>query len=115
MPRKPPAPQPTLLGRDRNKVKFSNKGDGHTPQKSMQSLRDAARTIKAKVLGGPNQPSPLTKLSNNKVEAADTCLPFFKQALGENWRNFVTDPAGVQGAHQEAGTCLLYTSDAADE
>ena len=27
-----------------------------------------------------------------------------KLALGENWRNFVTDPAEVQGAHQTAAT-----------
>ena len=104
------------LGRDRNKVKFSKwgfyfKGDGKKLQNYMQSLSDAGRTQKARVPGGPNQPLVLTKISKNKVEvawpfavSADTCVRLLKRALGDNWRNFVTDPAGVQGAHQEAGT-----------
>ena len=104
------------LGRDRNKVKFSKwgfyiKGDGKKPQNSMQSLRDAGSTQMARVPGGPNQPLVLTKVSKNKVEvawplavSADTCVQLLKRALGDNWRNFVTYPAGVQGAHQEAGT-----------
>ena len=57
------------------------------------------------------QPLVLEKVSTNKVEvawplpvSADTCARFLKLALGDKWRNFVTDPAGVQGAHQEAGT-----------
>ena len=59
----------------------------------------------------PNQPLVLTKVSKNKVEvawpfpvSADTCVRVLKLALGDNWRSFVTDPAGVQGAHQEAAT-----------
>ena len=59
----------------------------------------------------PNQPLVLEKVSRNKVEVAwpravsfDTCVRLLKLALGDNWRNFGTDPAGVQGAHQEAGT-----------
>ena len=61
--------------------------------------------------GLPNQPLVLTKVSKNKVEvawpfpvSADTCVRVVKLALGNNWRSFVTDPAGVQGAHQEAAT-----------
>ena len=33
--------------------------------------------------------------------SADTCVRFLKLALDDNWRNFVTDPAGVPGAHEE--------------
>ena len=46
----------------------------------------------------------LTKVSQNKVEVAwpyavcaDTCCRFLKLALGNKWRDFVTDPAGVRG------------------
>ena len=104
------------LGRDRNKVKFSKwgvyiKGDGQTLQNSMQRMKAAVSTHKARGRGGPNQPLVLTKVSKNKVEvawphavSADTCVRLLKLALGVNWRNFVTDLAGVQGAHQEAGT-----------
>ena len=77
----------------------------------MKSLTEAASIQKARVPGRPNQPLVLEKVSNNKVEvawplavSADTCTRFLKGALGDNWRNFVTGPAGVQGAHQEAGT-----------
>ena len=58
-----------------------------------------------------NQRLVLERFSKNKVEvawprpvSADPCARFLQLALGDNWRNFVTDPAGVQGAHQEAGT-----------
>ena len=110
----PMLPEAILLGRDRNKVKFSKWGfylkDTH-PQVSMQSLRAAASIHKARVPGRTNQPLVLEKISRNKVEvawplpvSADTCARFLKLALGDNWRFFVTDPAGVQGGHQEAGT-----------
>ena len=36
--------------------------------------------------------------------SADACARVLKLALGDNWRSFVTDLAGVQGAQQEAGT-----------
>ena len=59
----------------------------------------------------PNQPLVLEEVSRNKMEvawplavSADSCALFLKRALGDKWRNFVTDPAGVQGAHEEAGT-----------
>ena len=115
MPRKPPAPQPTLLGRDRNKVKFTKWGfyvrDCKKRQNSMKSLMEVASIQMARVRGSLYQPLVLEKVSRNKVEvawplpvSADTCVRFLKLALGDNWRNFVTDLAGVQGAHQEAGT-----------
>ena len=100
-------------GRDRNKVKFSKwgfyfKGDGEKPQNSMQSLRAAASTQKARVPGGPNQPLVLEKVSRNKVEvawplgvSADTCSRLLKRALCDSWRKFVTDLAGVQGTSTE--------------
>ena len=103
-----------LLGRDRNKVKFSKWGfyfkAGKKPQNSMKRLKAAASSHKARVPGGHSS-LVWEKVSKNKVEvawplpvSADTCARFLKLALGDNWRNFVTDPAGVQGAHQEAGT-----------
>ena len=104
------------LGRDRNRVKFSKwgfyfKGEGKQNQNEIERLRGAAKGQWARVPGGPNQSLVLEKVSKNKVEVAwplavsvDTCVRLLKRALGDNWRNFVTDPAGVQGAHQEAGT-----------
>jgi len=108
-------PKVILLGRDRNKVKFTKCGfyvrDGKKPQNSMKMLMEAASIQKARVPRMKLQPLVLEKVSRNKVEvgwplpvSADTCVRFLKLALGDNWRNFVTDPAGVQGAHQEAGT-----------
>ena len=74
MPRKPPAPQPTLLGRDRNKVKFTKWGfyvrDGKKSQNSMKSLTQVASIQKARVPGQKLQPLVLEKVSNNKVEVA---------------------------------------------
>ena len=105
-------PKASLLGRDRNKVKFSKWGfyfkAGKKPQNSMKRLKAAASSHKARVPGSTNQPLVLEKVSKNKVEvawplpvSADTCARFLKLALDDNWRNFVTDPAGVQGAHEE--------------
>jgi len=104
------------FGRDRNKVKFSKwgfylNGDGKKPQNTMTSLRAAASTHKARVPGGANQALVVEKVSRNKVEvswplavSADTCARLLKLALGDNWRTFVTVPAGVQGAHKAAAT-----------
>ena len=111
----PMLPKAFLLGRDRNKVKFSKWGfyfkAGKKPQNSMKRLKAAASIHKARVPGSTNQPLVLEKVSRNKVEvawplpvSADSCARFLKLALGDKWRNFVTDPAGVQGAHQEAAT-----------
>ena len=105
-----------ILGRGRNKLKYCKwgcyfKGDGRRAQLSMKSSRATATTQKARVLGGPNQSLVVEKVSKNKVEvawplpvSADSCCLLLKRALGGSWRNFVTDPAGVQGAHQEAAT-----------
>ena len=53
MPRKPPVPPKTLLGRDRNKVKFTKWGfyvrDCKKPQNSMKSLMKAASIQMARV------------------------------------------------------------------
>ena len=69
MPRKPPAPPKILLGRDRNKVKFTKWGfyvrDGKKPQNSMKSLTKAASIQVARVRGMPHQPLVLEKVSNN--------------------------------------------------
>ena len=106
----------TGCGRDRNKVKFSKwgfyiNGDGKDEhQNIMQSLRDAGKTQRSRVPGG-YQALVFTKVSKNKFEiawphsvCADSCIKVLKKALGNEWRKFVTDPAGVQGARQEAGT-----------
>ena len=104
------------FGRERNKVRFNIwgvylKGEGKWPQNTLTSLKAAAKTHKARVPGSPNQALVLQKVSRNKVQvswplpvSADACARVLKLALGENWRNFVTDPAGVQGAHQTAAT-----------
>ena len=105
-----------ILGRGRNRVKYCRwgfylKGDGRRAQLSMKSLRATATTQKARVPRGPKQSLVVGKVSKNKVEvawplpvSADSCCLLLKRALGGSWRNFVTDPAGVQGAHQEAAT-----------
>ena len=104
------------LGRDRNKVKFNIwgfylKGEGKELQNTLKSLKAAARTHKARVPGSANQALALQKVSRNKVQvswpgpvSADACARVLKLALGENWRDLVTDPAGVQGADQTAAT-----------
>ena len=107
-------PKATLLGRRRNKVKFSKWGfylKDTQPQVSMQSLRAAASKQKARMKGMPNKSLVLERVSQKKMEVAwprpvsvDSCTRFLKAALGDDWRNFVTDPAGAQGGHQEAGT-----------
>ena len=65
MPRKPPAPPKILLGRDRNKVKFTKWGfyvkDGKKCQNSMKSLTRAASIQKARVPGQKLQPLVLEK------------------------------------------------------
>ena len=115
MPRKHPTPPKPLLGRDRNKVKFTKwcfyVKDCKKPQNFMKSLMEVASIQKARVPGQKLQPLVLEKVSNNKVEvayplpvSADTCTRFLKLALGAKWRKFVTDLAGAQGAHQEVGT-----------
>ena len=109
-------PKAFLLGRNRNKVKFSKwgfyiKDCEQSEENPIKRLRAAAIVYKARVPGKPNQCVVCKKVSKNKVEvdwphavSADTCTRFLKQALGNNWRKSVTDPAGVKGSEQEAGT-----------
>ena len=106
----------TNLGRDRNKVKFNSwgvylRGEAEEQCNTLKSLQTAAETHKARVPGGPMQALTFHKVSRNKVEVswprpvgADACARVLKLALGEGWRDFVTDPAGVQGAQQTAAT-----------
>ena len=105
-----------ILGRGRNKVKYCKwgfylKGDGSMAQQTMKLVREGASGQKARAGGGPRQALVVEKVSKTKVEiawplpvSADSCCLLLKRALGGSWRNFVTDPAGVQGAHQEAAT-----------
>ena len=109
-------PPGARLGRDRNNVKFSAWSfyvkDAFTGRhNTMQSLKAIAQTYKARVPGSANQALILQKVSRNKVQitwpqpvSTDAFARVLKLALGENWRDFVTDPAGVQGAHQTAAT-----------
>ena len=90
---------------------FYLRGEGAGLQDTLQKLKAAAETHKARVPGSANQPLTFQKASRNKVHlswprpvSADACSRVLKLALGENWRDFVTDPAGVQGAHQTAAT-----------
>ena len=111
-----PMPPVVNLGRKRNKVKcniwgFYLKGEGKESQNTLKSLKAAARTHKARVPGSANQALVLQKVSRNKVQnswhrpvSADAATRVLKLALGENWRNIVTDPAGVQGADQTVAT-----------
>ena len=104
------------FGRERNKVKFNIwgfylKGSGNKPHNTLTKLRAAASRHKARVPGRPNTALVLQKVSPTKVEvswplavSADACTRVLKLALGENWRNLVTDPAGVQDAHKTAAT-----------
>ena len=104
-----------MLGRDRNKVKFNiwsfylKDGKGH--QSTLKSLNNTAKTCKARVPGSANQALGLQSVSRNKVQiswplpvSADACTRILKLALGDNWRDLVTDPAGVQGADQTDAT-----------
>ena len=107
-----------ILGRGRNRVKYCKwgfylKGDGRTAQLSMKNLRATATTQMARVPGGPNQSLVVggKGFEEKKVEvawplpvSADSCCLLLKRALGGSWRNFVSDPVGVQGTHQEAAT-----------
>ena len=104
------------LGRERNKVKcniwgFYLKGEGTGLLNTLKSLKFAAENFKARVPGGANQALLLQKVSRNKVQvswprpvSADACTRVLRLTLGVHWRDFVTDPAGVQGAHQTAAT-----------
>ena len=104
------------FGRGRNKVKFKTwgvylKGDGEWLRNTLRSSRGAVETHKARVPGSANQALTLQKVSRTKVliswplpVSADACARVLKLALGDNWRDFVTDPAGVQGAHDTAAT-----------
>ena len=87
-------------------------------------LRRACVITKARVPGEQNQPVVLTKVSKNTVEiawpnavSADTCVRVLKKALGDNWRTYLTDPAGVQGAYQEVATAeyVAVAAEAAGE
>ena len=105
-----------ILGRARNKVKFNIwgfylKGEGKKLQTTLRRLKAAAQTHKARVPGRANQALALQKVSRNKVQigwprpvSADACARVLKLALGDTWRDLVTDPAGVQGADQTAAT-----------
>ena len=108
-----PVTRPQCLGRDRSKVKFDIwgvylKGEGKDLKSTLKSLQDAAGSHKARVPGGKQQDLTLESVSRNKVQvswprpvSADACAPVLRIALGQNWRERVTDPAGVLGADCE--------------
>ena len=104
------------LGRDRNNLKFSKwgfyiTGDAGEEGQTMKRLRATTSIVKGRLPGWPNQALVLEKVAKNKVEiawplavSADAVSRLVRLALGSNWRGLVTDPAGVQGAHQGAET-----------
>ena len=107
---------PTVnLGRDRNKVKsdkwsFYIKAEGPDLAATLKTLRTTAATHKARVPGG-SVPLEFERVARNKVQVAwprpvcaDGCAKVLKHALGERWRDWVTDPALVQGATMTAAT-----------
>ena len=68
-------PKAFLLGRDRNKVKFSKWGFyiqdcKQSEENSIKRLRAAAIVYKARVPGKPNQCVVFERVSRNKVEVA---------------------------------------------
>ena len=110
------------FGRERNNVRYSTwgvylKGEGKGLKSTLRRLQDAASCHKAKVPGRKQQDLRFEKVSRHKVQiswprpvSADACARVLKLALGENWRDLVTDPAGVQGADQTAATAKVCTS-----
>ena len=114
-----PAAKPLLptvnLGRDRNKIKsdkwsFYIKAEGPELAATLKTLRTTAASHKARVPGG-SVPLEFERVARNKVQiawpkpvCADGCSKVLRHALGERWRDWVTDPALVQGATMTAAT-----------
>ena len=104
------------LGRARNKHKFSKwsfylVGDGFKNNETVKKVRENCNSTKARVAGGPPQSLRMEKITKNKVEitwpaavVVDTCVRVLKNALGDNWKDCVTEPSGVRGSEQEAAT-----------
>ena len=103
------------LGRDWNRMKsdkwsFYLRSEGEESRTTLNMVKAATAAHKAKVPGG-SAALELQKISRNKVQiawprpvCADSCSKVLKHALGDKWRDFVTDPAVVQGASQAAAT-----------
>ena len=93
--------------------------------RTMTSLKAAAKNYKARVQGEANQALVLRKIYRSKVEykvelswpqpvSADCCAVILKRVLGKSWRNFVSEPAGVQGAAATATLKRHFVSDPAE-
>ena len=105
-------------GRDRNKTRFSKWGfylKGEEPRtitKNIKKLRDTCDTSRARVPGGGNtEKVVLEKVTDRRVELTwpkpishDNCARVLCNALGSQWKDYVTKPAGVPGFAQEAAT-----------
>ena len=114
-------------GRNRNQLKFSKwgfylRGDEMKQGRTMKSLKAAAKNYKARVQGEANQALVLRKIYRSKVEykvelswpqpvSADCCAVILKRALGKTWGDFVSEPAGVQGAAATATLKRHFVSD----
>ena len=115
------------LGRARNKNKFSKwsfylVGDGFKNNETVKKVRENCNSTKARVAGGPPQSLMMEKTTKNKVEitwpaavVVDTCVRVLKNALGDNWMDSVTEPAGVPGFEQEAATAEAAPGEEAAE
>ena len=117
-------------GRNRNRIKFSKwsfylKGDDIKQGMTMTCLKAAAKNHKGRVQGGSKN-LVLRKVYRSKVEykvelswpqpvSADSCAQILKHARGKNWRDFVSDPAGVQGAAATAKNGVVAAEAAGEE
>ena len=104
-------------GRERNAVKFSvwhfymHGTNGSQHMDVLKKLRATCSEAKAKKPGSAMQPLQMEKLTKTKVQITwpapcvfDNCTRVIQRALGPNWKEFVTIPAGTAGTEARAAT-----------
>ena len=77
----------------------------------LKKLRETCSESMAKKPGSSMQPLQMEKLTKTKVQISwpapcvfDNAVRILKRALGANWKDFVTDPAGTAGTQARAAT-----------
>ena len=77
----------------------------------LKKLRETCSESKAKKAGSSMQSLQMKKLTKTKVQISwpapcvfDNAVRILKRALGANWKDFVTDPAGTAGTQARAAT-----------
>ena len=107
-------------GRDRNAVKFSvwhfymNGTNGSQHMEVLKKLRAKCSESKAKKPGGgAMQTLQMVKVTKTKVQITwpapcvfDNVTRVIQRALGPNWKEFVTIPAGAAGTEARAATAV---------